>query len=73
MIITNCSVATLNFEILCEIPDGSLPLNTLYYTKSINMTIPSYTTKHFEYFFYFPSVGKFDIYPANGIIFLFYF
>ena len=53
-------------EILCEIPDGSLPLNTLYYTKSMNMTLPSYTTQQFEYFFYFPLEGKFNIYPSNA-------
>ncbi len=30
------------------------------------MVISSYTTESFEYYFYFPTAGDFDIYPANA-------
>ena len=48
-----------------EIPEGSIPVKTLYYTKSHNMFLKSFTTDSITFYFYFPSKGKFGIYPAN--------
>ncbi len=66
VIVTNCSIATLEFSIMSEIPDGAIPVRTIEYTKSLAKVIQSYTTSTFEFFFYFPAVGKFAVYPANA-------
>ena len=64
-IVTNCSVANLEFQVLTEIPQGSLPLMQVEYTKSYTLNIASYETKKLEFFFYFPDLGKYSIFPAN--------
>lgn len=64
-IITNCSVANLEFQILTEIPSGAIPVRQVEYTKSTTQTINSYSTIKLECYFYFPATGIFDIYPAN--------
>jgi hypothetical protein len=48
-----------------EVPSGSIPVDTIDYTKSHNIVLDPYTTKTFEYFFYFPSSGQYEVYPAN--------
>jgi hypothetical protein len=50
---------------LVEVPEGSIPVNTPDYTKSNSITLEPYTTKTFEFFFYFPRQGAFGVYPAN--------
>ena len=35
------------------------------YTKSYTLNIASYETKKLEFFFYFPDLGKYSIFPAN--------
>jgi len=53
------------FQVLVEVPEGSIPVNSIDYTKSHTLVLESFTTKTIEYFFYFPTVGNFGIYPAN--------
>lgn len=62
---TNRSVTSRKFQVLVEVPEGSIPVATLAYTKSHELYIKAYMTEQFEYFFYFPHAGKFKIYPAN--------
>ena len=73
VVVTNCSIADQEFQVLCEIPEGSIPVRTIDYTKSHTIRLSSYTTTQIEYFFYFPQVGNFQVYPANvakdGVVF----
>ena len=73
VVVTNCSIAEQEFQVLCEIPEGSIPVRTIDYTKSHTIRLSSYTTTQIEYFFYFPQVGNFQVYPANvakdGVVF----
>ena len=64
VVVTNCSVANQEFQVLCEIPEGSLPIKSEY-TRSYPIYLNSYTTKSIDYFFYFPAEGNFKVYPAN--------
>jgi len=64
VVITNCSVANQEFQVLCEIPEGSLPVKSEY-TRSHPIFLNSYTTKSIDYYFYFPAEGNFKVYPAN--------
>ena len=67
-IITNVSSKKKDFQILWQIPEGSLPLGTTNYQKSENKFLDSYSTTTFAYYFYFPQTGKFTQFPANIII-----
>ena len=44
---------------------GALPINSTDITKSITLEISSYSSSSFEYFFYFPFIGTFEMYPAG--------
>ena len=35
------------------------------YTKSYTIPLQPYSTQRLEYFFYFPSIGNYSVYPAN--------
>jgi len=68
VVITNISDKTMNFDVLVQVPKGSLPIGTSAYQKSRSIMLSSYSTTKFEYHFYFPSVGKFEHFPANVAI-----
>jgi len=65
VIITNISSHKLEFDVLLQIPQGSLPLGSSPYQKSHSLSLNSYSTTKLEYMFYFPSPGKFIHFPAN--------
>lgn len=46
-------------------PEGSIPVETVDYTRNHNITLDPYTTTTIEYYFYFPKEGKFSVQPAN--------
>lgn len=64
-IITNVSTKSQNFQILWQIPEGSLPLQNINYQKSESKTLGSYSTSTFQYYFYFPRSGSFVQFPSN--------
>ena len=64
-IITNVSTKSQDFQILWQIPGGSLPLQNINYQKSENKKLNSYSTTTFEYYFYFPHPGNFIQFPSN--------
>ena len=61
LVITNISIANLNLQLLFEVPNGAIPVNTFEYTKSTDLNIASYQSKMIEYFFYFPKEGCFSV------------
>lgn len=50
---------------LTEVPEGSIPVKNIDYTKSQPVNLSPYKTEIIEVFFYFPKMGNFSIYPAN--------
>ncbi|KRW99096.1 hypothetical protein PPERSA_07349 [Pseudocohnilembus persalinus] len=64
-IITNCSIAQSEFQVLVEIPEGAIPVSQIDYTKATTLSIDSYHTEKIQTFFYFPGKGKFNIIPAS--------
>jgi len=56
VIVTNCSAARHELQVLVEIPSGSIPVTTNDYTKTHNIILDPFSTKPIEYYFYFPSV-----------------
>lgn len=65
VIITNVSSKKRNFQLLWQIPQGSLPLQNINYQKSENHNLDPYSTTTFTYYFYFPSEGNFVQFPSN--------
>jgi hypothetical protein len=65
-VVTNTSVATLDLQILVDIPQGSIPIGSYEYTKIISEVINSYSVRNYQVSFYFPLSGTFSTYPANA-------
>ena len=65
VIVTNVSSKKQNYQLLWQIPEGSLPLQNINYQKSTSSSLKPYSTKAFKYYFYFPSEGEFVHFPSN--------
>lgn len=65
-LITNTSGTRLELQLLIDIPKGSIPLKSQENTKIESIELSAYSTLSFERFFYFPSSGEYNIYPANA-------
>ena len=65
VIITNSSTSRQQFQVLVEVPEGSIPVQNLDYTKSHTLTLGAFTTQTIEFFFYFPSTGAFRANPPS--------
>lgn len=62
---SNVSPNNQEFALLSQIPSGALPLGESKYLQSRQQSIPAYTTKKFQFNFYFPGVGVFPHFPSN--------
>ena len=67
-IVTNISSQNINCEILMQIPEGSIPVDSDEYKIIETANIPSYKSEIFEQKFYFPQEGMFKQYPASASI-----
>jgi hypothetical protein len=70
VVVTNPTSAPVKAVVLLQIPQGSLPALGSKATDSGQVRLEPYTTKTFEYYFYFPSVPskpgvKFAHFPVN--------
>mmetsp|Transcript_20411 Transcript_20411/g.17742 ORF Transcript_20411/g.17742 Transcript_20411/m.17742 type:complete len:119 (+) Transcript_20411:2821-3177(+) len=65
VIVTNGRAANQEFQVLVEIPEGSIPVKTLDYTKSHTLSLASHMTKTIDTFFYFPMAAKRTVKPCN--------
>ena len=65
VVITNTSREYLRFSILAQVPEGSIPLIPLHYSKTHFIDLNSYSTGSIDFFFYFPHSGLFNHNPAS--------
>jgi len=68
IVVTNPTSAPTKAEVLLQIPQGALPVLGSKTTDSRSVRLEPYTTKTFEYFFYFPATAganKFPHFPVN--------
>ena len=69
VVVTNPTSAPAKAEVLLQIPQGALPVMGSKTTDSRRVRLEPYTTKTFEYYFYFPAVGnggaKFAHFPVS--------
>ncbi|KAK2940330.1 putative Actin-binding protein [Blattamonas nauphoetae] len=61
----NTSSATLDLDILLQIPQGSMPVKGGFYTKTLHRRVREYSSEILSYSFYFPEPGEFSHYPAH--------
>jgi len=68
-VITNVSSTNQTVELLMQIPGGSIPVrgtgDSGFRTKNFHISIPAFDTHKKEYYFYWPSPGGFDHWPAH--------
>ena len=67
-IVTNISSENINCEILMQIPEGAIPVDSDEYKIIETANIKSYKSEKFEQKFYFPQEGVFKQYPASASI-----
>lgn len=65
VVITNVSPEHKTFQLLYQIPAGSLPLGTTKYMKTNQNNLSPYTTSKIVFTFYFPSEGTYSHFPSN--------
>ena len=65
--VTNSSESAVELEVVCEVPQGAIPVNCLEYTKTYTMTLQPLATSVKEFNFYFPHEGNFSVFPATAV------
>lgn len=65
VVVTNPTSAKKKLDVLLQIPTGAMAVVNGQATKSIHLDLEPYHTQTLEYFFYFPSSGKFPHYPVQ--------
>jgi hypothetical protein len=66
LVVTNVSSVEQRAEILCQIPQGSVPCGVnCFQTKSWYQVVDRYGTYKREFFFYFPEPGQFKHFPVH--------
>jgi hypothetical protein len=67
VVVTNPTSAPAKVEVLLQIPQGALPVLGSKATDSMSVRLEPYTTRTFEYHFYFPAAAarKFPHFPVN--------
>jgi hypothetical protein len=65
VVLTNPTSSRKNVDVLLQIPNGAIPVVKGFYTKSLNFQLEPFSTKTYEYYFYFPHSGTFAHYPVH--------
>jgi hypothetical protein len=65
IVVTNPSSSRQKLDVLLQIPVGALPVANGLPTRSVAIDLQPFATHRLEYFFYFPSPGKYQHYPVH--------
>lgn len=65
VVLTNPGGDRQKLQLLLQIPMGALPVNGGFRTRGFPVILEPYTTRTFEYHFYFPGTGVYPHYPAT--------
>jgi hypothetical protein len=65
VVMTNPTGNRQKLQILMQIPAGALPVANGFYTRGAYVVLEPYSTQTLEYFFTFPSTGRFSHYPVT--------
>lgn len=65
VVLTNPTSSQVIVDVLLQIPQGALPVNSGFKTRSMRFTLSAHATQSIEYAFYFPAAGEFEHYPVH--------
>ena len=65
VVLSNTTSTPQSVELLIQIPQGSIACKGSQATRTIKYDLTGFSTKTFEYSFYFPAAGDFTHYPAH--------
>ncbi len=65
VVLTNPTSARKKVDLLLQIPNGAIPVENGFYTKSRHLPLDPFSTQTVEYFFYFPKPGSFAHFPVH--------
>ena len=65
VVITNPTSTPQAIDLLVQVPNGSMATSGSQETRSLQLQLDAFSTKTFEYSFYFPTAGEFTHYPAH--------
>lgn len=65
-VLTNTSSLQEVQELFVQIPQGAIPVDNGFFSKSVKVQLEPFATQTIENYFYFPKSGKFNLYPAHS-------
>ncbi|MCC6509716.1 MAG: hypothetical protein IT423_11445, partial [Pirellulaceae bacterium] len=65
VVVTNPSSANQQVSVLCQLPEGAMPLSASRVTSSTPVELHPYRTMQVQYSFYFPAAGQFNHYGSQ--------
>jgi hypothetical protein len=65
VVLTNPSGNRQRLQVLLQLPMGALPVGGGVYTRGVYVALEPYSTQKLEYYFYFPTTGKFPHYSVT--------
>lgn len=65
VVMTDPTSSPLKLDVLLQIPQGAIPVNSGFFARSKPVRLSPYSTTTLEYYFYFPAPGDFPHYPVH--------
>ncbi|KAA0153509.1 hypothetical protein FNF31_06443 [Cafeteria roenbergensis] len=65
VVVTNVSSSSRDLRVLLQIPQGALPTEAGFVTRTRDIRLSAYQTRTLEFRFYFPFLGAFSMFPAH--------
>ncbi len=65
IVVTNPTSSPQKLEVLLQVPRGSMPVSNGLYTRTVSADLGAFSTRTFEYYFYFPLPDTFPQYPVQ--------
>ena len=65
VVVTNPTSSRQKLDILLQIPTGAIQVMNGKKTRSIHVSLEPYRTQTVDYYFYFPTTGKFPQFPVH--------
>lgn len=64
LVISNVSSLEQDIQIITEVPQGSIPISKNDFHLNYDVKISPFSTKKYEFYFYFPKEGEYNFCPA---------
>ena len=65
VVLTNPRGNRQKLQVLLQVPQGAIPVNSGFYTRGAYVALEPYSTQTLEYYFYFPATGQYPHYPVT--------